>query len=232
VDSAAAVGAGGTLGVAAVGAPGAVACHPLGAFGAAGDGGDAPPGGEPALLVERDHRAVAERLDLLGAAQAHTLFGLGAARGGELVHVERHKHRFQGRQGRWGWLAGALAGGGDGALAHRFGVAGWHAKLMPLEGFTQRRPGRVQLLGGGVDAAELFGERECPLGLGAVGEEAAGLPAQRVVTVPAALLRSARSYERVLSEADVELYAATARWGCGRQPGAWRAPQRGGAWAG
>jgi hypothetical protein len=68
VDSAAAAGAGGPLGVAAVGAPGAVAGQALGAFGAPGDGGDAPTGGEPALLVERHDGAVAERLDLLGAA--------------------------------------------------------------------------------------------------------------------------------------------------------------------
>jgi hypothetical protein len=32
-------------------------------------------------------------------------------------------------------------------------------------------------LGGGVDAAELFGELEGPLGLGPVGQEPAGLPA-------------------------------------------------------
>ena len=57
VGSAAAPGAGGTLGVAAVGAPGAITCQALGAVGAPGDGGDAPPGGEPALLVERHDRA-------------------------------------------------------------------------------------------------------------------------------------------------------------------------------
>jgi hypothetical protein len=48
-------------------------------------------------------------------------------------------------------------------------------------------------------------------GLGAVGQEPAGLPAQRVAILPASLLRSALSYERVLSEADVEQYAAIAR---------------------
>ncbi len=46
-------------------------------------------------------------------------------------------------------------------------------------------------------------------GLSPVGEEAAGLPAQLAV-VPASLFRSALSYERALSEADVQRYVATA----------------------
>ena len=37
-------------------------------------------------------------------------------------------------------------------------------------------------MGGGVDAAELLGQRVAPFGLGAVGEEAVGLPAQRSST--------------------------------------------------
>jgi hypothetical protein len=41
-------------------------------------------------------------------------------------------------------------------------------------------------VGGGVDAAELFNQGDGAFGFGPVGEEAAGLPAQRVVTVPAA----------------------------------------------
>jgi hypothetical protein len=45
------------------------------------------------------------------------------------------------------------------------------------EGFAQRGPGGPQLLGGGVDAAELLGELEGAFGLGAVDQEAAGLPA-------------------------------------------------------
>jgi hypothetical protein len=40
-------------------------------------------------------------------------------------------------------------------------------------------------LGGGVDAAQLRGELEGAFGFGPVGEEAAGLPAQRVVIVAA-----------------------------------------------
>jgi hypothetical protein len=68
MSSAAATGAGGTLGVAVFSAPGTVAGQALGAFGAADDGGDTPAGGEPALLVERHNGAVAERLDLLGPA--------------------------------------------------------------------------------------------------------------------------------------------------------------------
>jgi hypothetical protein len=46
------------------------------------------------------------------------------------------------------------------------------------EGFAQRRPGDAQLGGGGVHAAQLLGELEGAFGLGAVGKEAAGLPAQ------------------------------------------------------
>jgi hypothetical protein len=98
----------------------------------------------------------------------------GAGREG--VRVESGKHRVQ----SWGgWLAAAQAGGGDGALADRLGVAGGHAEPVAGEGLAQRRPGGAELGGGGVDAAELFGQLEGPFGLGPVTEEAAGLPAQR-----------------------------------------------------
>jgi hypothetical protein len=80
-----------------------------------------------------------------------------------------------------GWLAAALAGGGDGALADGFGVAGWHAEAVAGEGFAQRRPGGAELGRGGVDAAQLLGQGEGAFGLGPVGEEAAGLPAQRTL---------------------------------------------------
>jgi hypothetical protein len=40
----------------------------LGAFGATGDGGHPPLGGEPALGIQLDHGAVAERLNFLGPA--------------------------------------------------------------------------------------------------------------------------------------------------------------------
>jgi hypothetical protein len=55
-------------------------------------------------------------------------------------------------------------------------------------------------LSSGIDAAEQFGELEGAFGLGPVGQEPAGLPAQRVVVVPAPLLGSALGNERVLSE--------------------------------
>jgi hypothetical protein len=84
------------------------------------------------------------------------------------------------------------------------------------EGLAQRRPGGAQLGRGGVDATELLGEVEGALGFGPVGEESAGLPAQRVAIVPTSLLRSAIGYEQVLSEFDVELYAAPRGCGCGR----------------
>ena len=81
-------------------------------------------------------------------------------------------------------------GGVDGALPHGFGVGGGHAEAVAGEGFAERRPGGAQLLGGGVDAAQLFGQRVGAFSLGPVGEEAAGLPAQRMAIVPALLLRS------------------------------------------
>ena len=82
---------------------------------------------------------------------------------------------------------------------------------MAGKGFAQRRPGGAQLLSSGIDAAELLGQLEGAFGLAAVGQEAAGLPAQRVAIASPASLRAALSYERVLSEADVDQYAATTR---------------------
>jgi hypothetical protein len=79
------------------------------------------------------------------------------------------------------------------------------------EGFAQRRPGGAQLGRGRVDRAEPFGQHEGAFGLGPVGEEAAGLPAQLVAIAPVPLHRSASSYVRVLSEANVEQDAAIAR---------------------
>jgi hypothetical protein len=107
--------------------------------------------------------------------------------------VEGHEHRVQGRGGR---LAGALVGGGDGPLADRFGVGGGHAEAVATEGFAQRRPGGAQLSGGGVDAAELFGQGKGAFGFGPVGEEPAWLPAQRVAVVPAPLLGSHSAMSR------------------------------------
>ena len=89
--------------------------------------------------------------------------------------VEGHEYRVQRRGDR---LPGALAGGGDGALADGLGVAGWRAQAVAGEGFAQRRPGGTEFSGGGVDATELFGELEGAFGSGPVGEEPAGLPAQ------------------------------------------------------
>src|SRR5215217_5398949 len=64
-----------------------------------------------------------------------------------------------------------------------------------------RRPGGAKLGGGGVDAAELFGELEGAFGFDPPGPKGrAGLPAQRVAVVPAPLLGSALGHERVLSE--------------------------------
>jgi hypothetical protein len=67
-----------------------------------------------------------------------------------------------------------------------------------------------QLVGGGVDTAELLSEGKGAFGFGAVRKEAAGLPAQRVAVVPAPLLGSALGNERVLSEPTSSKSAATA----------------------
>jgi hypothetical protein len=48
----------------------------------------------------------------------------------------------------------------------------WRVKV-----FAQRRPGGAELGRGGIDAAELLGQLESTFGLGAVGQEPAGLPA-------------------------------------------------------
>jgi hypothetical protein len=111
---------------------------------------------------------------LLVAADPLGQLGLRPFTRWEGVRVEGRKHRVKAGGGR---LAGALVGGVDGPLADGLGVAGGHAEAVAGEGFAQRRPGGVQLLGGGVDAAELFGELEGALGFGPVGQEAAGLPA-------------------------------------------------------
>jgi hypothetical protein len=58
--------------------------------------------------------------------------------------------------------------------------------------------------------AQLLGQGVGAFGLGPVGEEAAGLPAQGWRSCPRPY-SSALIYEWVLSEADVEQYAATAR---------------------
>jgi hypothetical protein len=84
------------------------------------------------------------------------------------------------RVGVAGWLAGALVGGGDGPLPDRLGVARGHAQAVAGEGLAQRRPGGAQLGRGGIHAAQSLGQGEGPLGLGAVGEEPAGLSAHPV----------------------------------------------------
>jgi hypothetical protein len=70
----------------------------------------------------------------------------------------------------------------------------WRVKALRSDGQV------VPTLGGGIHAAELFGQRQGAFGLGPLGQEPAGLPAQRVAVVPAPLLGSALGNERVLSE--------------------------------
>jgi hypothetical protein len=101
-------------------------------------------------------------------------------------------------------------GGGDGPLADCVGVAGRHAEALAGKRLAQRRPGGAEFGCGRVDTAQLLGELVGAFGLGPVGKEAAGLPAQRVAIVPAPLLGSALGNEPVPSEADVEPDAATA----------------------
>jgi hypothetical protein len=79
------------------------------------------------------------------------------------------------------WLAAALARWRT-ASGLRTGMPRpWRAKALRSDGQVVPQLGR-----GGIHAAELFGQGEGALGvLGAVGEEPAGLPAQRVAIVPA-----------------------------------------------
>jgi hypothetical protein len=166
------------LTVAVLGAAGALAVQPVAAVGAAGDRPGAGAGlGRMALAVQLDHDLGAEGRIVLGTT--HPLSQLPASAGteGELALVKGHKHRVQARGDR---SAAALTGGLDSALPDGLRVARRHAKAVAGEGFAQRRPGRPQLLSGGVDAAQPLRKLEGALGLGTVGEEAAGLPAQPV----------------------------------------------------
>jgi hypothetical protein len=54
----------------------------------------------------------------------------------------------------------------------------WRVKALRSDGQV------VPTLGGGIHAAELFGQRQGAFGLGPLGQEPAGLPAQRSVEVP------------------------------------------------
>jgi hypothetical protein len=126
------------------------------------------------------------------------------------------KHRIQSWGGR---LAGALVGGGDGALADRFRVTGGHAEAVAGEGFAQRRPGGAQLGRGGVNAAEPLGELEGAFGLGPVGKEPAGLPAHpprstigcSALAHPRVSAVAAASIQRPLGRRPVPVAAGTCR---------------------
>jgi hypothetical protein len=113
VGSAGAVAAGGTVGLPVLATALAVPWCGGGAFGAADD--RPGPGGwlaGVALAAQLDHHVVAQGGVLLVAADLLIQLGRRPLAGGEGARVERHKHRIQ---GRCGWLAAALAGGGDGA---------------------------------------------------------------------------------------------------------------------
>jgi hypothetical protein len=77
--------------------------------------------------------------------------------------VKDHEHRVKGGRGRWSGTAGA----GDRALADRLGIAGGHPKPVSAERLAQRRPARIQLLRGRVNAAQPLGELEGAFGFGA-----------------------------------------------------------------
>ena len=109
-------------------------------------------------------------------------------------------------------------------------AARWHAEAVAGEGFAQRWPGGPQLIRGGVDAAQLLGQRVGPARLWPGREEAAGLPAQPVVVVPAPRLGSALGNERVPSEPTSSSPPPPRRCGCGRQPEPGQRSQHG-AWA-
>jgi hypothetical protein len=172
----------GSVGVTAVGAAGALAGQPVAAVGPS-DNGPGPGGGLAgvAFAVQLDHHVGSQGGVLLLPTDPRIQLGLRPGPGRKGIGVEGDKHRIQRRGDR---LAAALAGGSDGPLADGFRVAGGHAQAVAVEGFAQRRPSGAQLLSSGIDAAELLGQLEGAFGLGAVGQEPAGLPARRPAALP------------------------------------------------
>src|SRR6266540_3671941 len=128
-----------------------------------------------AFAVHVGHDPEAEGFDLLGTTQPDRRSAGVPASWWHGAGVELDKGRVQLRRG--GPLA-AAARELDSALAlvDRRGVRRGRAQLVTLERLAQRRPGRAELGRGGVDAAELLGEPERPLGLATIGQE----PARRV----------------------------------------------------
>jgi hypothetical protein len=118
-----------------------------------------------AFAVQLHHHPGAQGRVVLGAAHPLGQLLTRPRPDRELAVVEGHEHRVKAWGGR---PAAALVGGVDGALSDGLGVAGRHAQPVAGKRFAQRRPGGAQLGGGGVDAAQLLGQREGALGLGAV----------------------------------------------------------------
>jgi hypothetical protein len=175
VGAAGPVTAAGVVGLVALAALLAVLVAGVGALGAAGDRPGADAGlGRVAFCVQLHHHPGTQYRVVLGPTNPLGQLPIRPRPDGQLAVVERHKHRVKARRDR---PAAALTGGLDGALADRLGIAGRHPKAVPVEGFAQRRPGSPKLLSGGVDAAQPLSQPEGPLGLGAIREEAAGLPA-------------------------------------------------------
>jgi hypothetical protein len=119
-------GAVGAVGVAALKAAGALAGQPVGAVGAVVAGMIAHVRvvgwlAGVAFAIQLDHHVGTQGGVLLLAADPLMQLGRSPFPGWEGARVERHKHRVQRRGGR---SAAALAGGGDGALPDRVGVAG------------------------------------------------------------------------------------------------------------
>jgi hypothetical protein len=134
VGSAGAVAAGGTVGLAALATAVTVAGVAMSPFGAADDRPGAGGGlAGPAFAVQLDHHVGAQGGVLLVAADPLMKLGRRPRPRRERMRVEGDKHRVQ-RRG--GWLAAALAGGGNGALADGFGVASGRAQAVAGEGFA------------------------------------------------------------------------------------------------
>jgi hypothetical protein len=182
-----------------------------------------------AFAVQLDHHVGARGGVLLLAADPLVQLSRWLFPSGERARVEHHEHQIQ---GGWSRLVAALSSGSDRPLAYRFPVTGGHAQAVAGEGFAQRRPGDAQLGGGGVHAAQLFGQGEGAYGFDPVVEESAGLPAQRVAVVPAPLLGSALGNGRVLSRPRSSSPPPPRRCSCGRQPEPGRRSSQHGAWAG
>jgi hypothetical protein len=185
----------------------AVGAAAVGAIGAAGDRPGAGAGfGGMAFAVQLDHDLGAEGRVVLGPPHPLGQLAAGPGAGGDLAVVERHKHRVKARRG---WLSAAAAGGVDRALADGLGFrAGMPS---PRRAKALRSDGQV--VPSSASAALTLPSHSASWKARSASARSARkrLGCQPSGWRSSPLLRFALGSERVLSESDVQQYAATAR---------------------